>query len=120
MRGLRLGYLPQEAMLSGDGTLWEECLTVMTDLRQLEGELAQLEALMSDPEQTQQALERYGQLQQIFEHRGGYTYETRIRQTLSGLGFESTDYHLVRFSTYRAGSARVPCWHDCFFLIQTC
>lgn len=93
MRGLKLGYLPQEAMLSGEGTLWDECLSVLTDLRQLEAELTQLETLMSDPERAQEALGRYGQLQQIFEHRGGYTYETRIRQTLSGLGFESSDYH---------------------------
>ena len=48
---------------------------------------------MSDAEQAQAALERYGTLQHEFERRGGYTYETRIRQTLTGLGFDADDYH---------------------------
>lgn len=92
MRGLKIGYLPQEASLTGANTLWEECLDVMADLRALESELARLEALMREPDQAELALERYGQVQISFEHRGGYTYETRIRQTLTGLGFESSDY----------------------------
>jgi ATP-binding cassette subfamily F protein 3 len=38
------------------------------------------------------ALERYGRLQEEFERQGGYTYETRIRQTLTGLGFTPEEY----------------------------
>ena len=92
-RGLSIGYLPQEAMLSGAHTLWEECLKPLASLLELEAELARLEAAMSDPDQAEAALQRYGALQQEFERRGGYTYETRIRQTLSGLGFDADDYH---------------------------
>jgi ATP-binding cassette subfamily F protein 3 len=92
-RNLSVGYLPQEAMLAGTHTLWQECLSVMTELRDLEDQLSQLEAAMSDPGQAEPALERYGTLQQEFERRGGYTYETRIRQTLTGLGFEASDYN---------------------------
>ncbi len=55
-------------------------------------ELSRLEAAMSDPEQAEAALQRYGALQQEFERQGGYTYETRIRQTLTGLGFDADDY----------------------------
>jgi ATP-binding cassette subfamily F protein 3 len=92
-RKLTIGYLPQEAYLTGSHTLWEECLAAISDLRSLENELALLENSMSDPQQADQALERYGRLQPEFERRGGYTYETRIRQTLSGLGFDCTDFH---------------------------
>jgi ATP-binding cassette subfamily F protein 3 len=92
MRGLKIGYLPQEATLSGGGTLWEECLTVLTDLLDMESELRRLESLMSDPNQAEAVLERYGQLQTEFERFGGYTYETRIRQTLTGLGFDKEDF----------------------------
>ena len=92
-RNLKIGYLPQEAGLSGTHSLWEECLKALRDLRQLEGELTSLESLMADPLQAESALERYGALQQTFESQGGYIYETRIRQTLSGLGFGSRDYH---------------------------
>ncbi len=91
-RGLRLGYLPQEAGLTGTHTLWEECLRALEDLRLIETELAELESAMSDPQQAEGALARYGPLQQEYERRGGYTYETRIRQTLTGLGFASDDY----------------------------
>jgi ATP-binding cassette subfamily F protein 3 len=92
-RNLSVGYLPQEAYLTVAHTLWEECLAALTDLRNLEKELARLETTMNDPEQTKEALERYGKLQPEFEQRGGYTYETRIRQTLSGLGFDIDDFH---------------------------
>jgi len=91
-RNLRLGYLPQEAGLHGSHTLWEECLKAVADLRTLEAELARLESAMSKPDQAQAALERYGPLQVEFERLGGYTYETRIRQILTGLGFEASDY----------------------------
>jgi ATP-binding cassette subfamily F protein 3 len=91
-RTLSLGYLPQEAMLAGTHTLWQECLAVLADLLALEAELTSLEAAMSDPAQAESVLERYGPLQQEFERLGGYTYETRIRQTLTGLGFDPNDF----------------------------
>ena len=92
-RTLSLGYLPQEAMLAGTHTLWQECLSVLADLLDLEAEMARLEAAMSDPDQAESALERYGSLQQEFERRGGYVYETRVRQTLTGLGFDPHDFN---------------------------
>jgi ATP-binding cassette subfamily F protein 3 len=91
-RKLSIGYLPQEAVLSTGHSLWDECLIAFEGLRQQEAKLGQLEAAMGDPEQAQRALERYGKLQDSFERQGGYTYETRIRQVLTGLGFESDDY----------------------------
>src|SRR5215203_5109301 len=91
-RGVRLGYLPQEAALYSEGTLWEEMLTAFTELRAREAELARLEAAMADPAQSEDVLERYGALQHQFELDGGYTYETRIRQVLDGLNFEAIDY----------------------------
>ena len=100
-RGVRVGYLPQEAVATETkNTLWEEMLTAFTDLLKTESELRRLESLMSDPAQYESAMEKYGHLQEQFEHSGGYTYETRIKQTLEGLGFESGDYHraLIQFS----------------------
>ena len=63
-RTLSVGYLPQEAMLSGTHTLWQECLAVLADLLDLEAEMARLESAMSDPSQAESALDRYGALQQ--------------------------------------------------------
>lgn len=91
-RYLKLGYLPQEAILDSSHTLWDECLSALADLRAMEAELNELEQQMSDPDQAEDALARYGKLQVTFESLGGYVYETRIRQILTGLGFEPGDY----------------------------
>lgn len=92
-RNLKIGYLPQEAVLDAQHTLWEECLKAVAELRAQEAELARLEAAMSDPQQFEAVVERYGRLQESFERRGGYTYDVRIRQTLAGLGFDENDFH---------------------------
>ena len=91
-RGTSLGYLPQEAGLNATHTLWEECLTAFREVRRQEIELKRLEAVMSDPDQVEAVLERYGTLQAEFERQGGYDYESRIRRVLTGLGFEPNDY----------------------------
>jgi ATP-binding cassette subfamily F protein 3 len=91
---LHMGYLPQEAEFEMDGTVWDTCHSVFSDLIARQGELEKLEGQMSAPETSQLALNKYGPLQQEFERRGGYTYTTRIRQVLTGLGFLSDDYHL--------------------------
>jgi ATP-binding cassette, subfamily F, member 3 len=90
-RGLRMGYLPQEAQLDGDSTLWESCLEVFKDLIARQKELAEIENELQHSPDAASLLENYGQLQHEFEHAGGYTYETRIRQTLTGLGFSKAD-----------------------------
>jgi ATP-binding cassette subfamily F protein 3 len=94
-KNLRLGYLPQEAEFAMRGTVWEACLAVFSELLEVQEELHRLEALMSHPESRAQALDRYGKLQHDFERRGGYTYQTRIQQVLTGLGFATEDYHLA-------------------------
>ena len=91
-RGIHIGYLPQEASLESKLTLWEECLIPFEHLRSIEKELRALEDEMAVRPQAEDALSRYGELQHQYEHHGGYIYETRIRQILTGLGFEPRDY----------------------------
>jgi len=97
-RSLRIGYLAQETMdgTTSEGpdrrTLWETCLTAFDGLLRDEAELARLETTMADPSLTEKAMERYGGLQEAFERAGGYIYPSRIRQVLSGLGFDLSDH----------------------------
>jgi len=93
-KAARIGYLPQEAMFEMEGTVWEVCLAVFTDLIARQRELEKLEAEMSASETREQALARYGPLQHEFERRGGYTFHTHIKQVLTGLGFSHDDYNL--------------------------
>ena len=99
-RGIHIGYLPQEADFDTQGSLWDECLSVFAPLLEQQAELTRLEGLMSDPAHADEALARYGALQHDFERKGGYTYNTRIKQVLTGLGFSAEDYttHLDHLS----------------------
>ena len=92
-KNLRIGYLPQGGALVGEGTLWEQCLTAFSELLQMQEELNACMAALSAAEDDQDALIRYGALEEDFEKQGGYTYEVTIKQTLSGLGFSETDYY---------------------------
>jgi ATP-binding cassette subfamily F protein 3 len=89
---VRIGYLPQNERYTSQHTLWEECLRAFADLCTLQSRLAELEVAMADPTQRTSAMERYGRLQEEFERRGGYLYETRIQQVLTGLGFAPQDH----------------------------
>ena len=92
VRNVRLGYLPQEADFQMTGTLWDVCESVFADIIQQQEELSKLEHEMANNDPL--LIEKYGSLQHEFERRGGYTYQTRIRQVLYGLGFTSDDYTL--------------------------
>ena len=91
-RSIKIGYLPQGGGLISNNTLWQECLDVFADLTRLQNELTRLENEMKDTSSVGTMLEVYGNLQQDFERRGGYTFEHQIQQTLSGLGFKGEDF----------------------------
>ena len=90
---LQIGYLPQHADFSADGTLWEAMLDVFSDLIAQAERLRELEAAMSDPDEREWAIEQYSPALDAFERSGGYTYEARIRQTLAGLGFGEDEFN---------------------------
>lgn len=96
-KGARLGYLPQEAaqaFAGQDHTIYAELLTVFAALRQDEARLRRLEAQMAANHHDEDLLAEYSQLQQQFEMAGGYDYELRIKQVLTGLGFAETDWQM--------------------------
>jgi ATP-binding cassette subfamily F protein 3 len=90
-RGIQIGYLPQEARLDSNRSLWQECLAVFQPLLDRQVELHRLEEQMAREGQSDELMSTYGRLQADFEALGGYTYETRIRMTLTGLGFSQAD-----------------------------
>ncbi len=91
-KGTRIGFLPQRPELVGSHSLWQEQINVFADLHRMEKQLRELEEAMADPNQHEEALEKYGPLQERFELSGGYTYEQRIKTVLQGLGFTTEDY----------------------------
>jgi ATP-binding cassette subfamily F protein 3 len=91
-RSARIGYLSQEADFQMEGTLWEACLSPFASLIGQQDELHRLESQMANADE--EILARYGKLQHDFERRGGYTYVTRIKQVLTGLGFDASNYDM--------------------------
>jgi ATP-binding cassette subfamily F protein 3 len=91
-KGLRIGYLPQEAVLDSDHTLWQEMMTAFEVLHKLEARLHELELEMGDPGHAQAALEAYAPLRDRFELMGGYTYQDHAKHVLMGLGFPPEEH----------------------------
>ncbi|MDX1665515.1 MAG: ABC-F family ATP-binding cassette domain-containing protein [Candidatus Promineifilaceae bacterium] len=89
-RGASVAYLPQEsagAFADESHTVYEELLTVFNALRAEEARLREMESEMATGEFTDELFERYSKAQERFELAGGYEYELRIQQVLTGLGF---------------------------------
>ncbi|RIK32309.1 MAG: hypothetical protein DCC56_00440 [Anaerolineae bacterium] len=93
-KNLRIGYLSQEADFELQGVLWDVCIEPFAELIRMQGELEKLEGEMSDPLRRDEALVRYGSVQHEFEERGGYFYPVKIKQVLTGLGFDESDFHM--------------------------
>lgn len=108
-KNLRMAYLPQVTAHYSGGSLWSLCLEAFQGLLALESNLKSLETAMQTQSDDLALLELYGSRQAEYEHKGGYTYENRIRQTLTGLGFEAADFQrpLSQFSGGERTRARL-------------
>ena len=94
-RGLSIGFLPQhaEAELIGETSLFDTLRAVFADVERRAGQLRELEHAMADPARHDTVMEKYSRLLEQFELDGGYTYETRIRQALNGVGFAEDEFN---------------------------
>jgi len=58
-------------------------------------------------------LERYGNIQAEFEHRGGYDLESRAQVILTGLGIGPDEYHQPWRRSAGAGRCGLPWPRSC-------
>jgi ATP-binding cassette subfamily F protein 3 len=96
-RSTQIGYLSQEAaqtFAGRDHSVYEEMLLVFAELRAGEARLRQLELEMETAEFSDDLFAQYSQLQEQFELAGGYEYDIRIKQVLTGLGFAPEDWNM--------------------------
>jgi ATP-binding cassette subfamily F protein 3 len=100
MRGISVGYLPQQATLSPAHTLWQEAVTLPPELERIEAQLTQIEHQLGDPHVYEAAdrlvrvLDRQEQVLAEYEKSGGSNYVNKIRETLLRLGFAPHDFDL--------------------------
>jgi ATP-binding cassette subfamily F protein 3 len=96
-RGARASYLPQDGIVTSGCLLFHEARSAFGELLSMEEELhllgQQLELLPHDSPEHDALLHRYGDLQEQFRHRGGYTMEAEIGTVLKGLGFSQDDWY---------------------------
>lgn len=85
----RIGWTRQNPEPDNEGeTLLEYSIRGVPGLSDIEAEMQSLEADLADPAK----LKRYGELQTLFEHLGGYDIETRVKVALGGLGFSVEEF----------------------------
>lgn len=90
---VRIAYLPQDLVHLGNHTVSEfirkECNISTTEnhMRQIEFELRQA----SSDDDHNKKLKQYARLQTQFETMNGYTFDSRMKEVMMGLGFSSQD-----------------------------
>src|SRR5579875_2080902 len=96
MKGLRLGYLPQDGLRVSGRSVFAECMSVFAEVQQLEQEIEALSAKMSELDPTSDeyraVAERFERADGEFRARDGYTIEAQTGTVLTGLGFRKEDW----------------------------
>jgi ATP-binding cassette subfamily F protein 3 len=95
-KGTSAGYLPQDGLSLSGRSVFDECLSVFSDLFGLEKEMEDLTGRMSELDHSSaeyaQVADRYHHIQHEFLTRDGYSIESRVGTVLSGLGFRKEDW----------------------------
>jgi ATPase subunit of ABC transporter with duplicated ATPase domains len=88
---LTIGYFRQDVEEMKGRSVLDEAIAGSGRLGELHHELESLQQAMSDPGQADrmdEVLERFGVVQEEYDHLGGYGLEAQAREVLHGLGFD--------------------------------
>ncbi len=95
-RGMSIGYLPQEGLALTGRNIFEECLTVFDEIRDMEHEIESLSAQLTELDHAgteyASAAERFSLLQDRFHALDGYALDAQVGAVLTGLGFTKEDW----------------------------
>jgi ATPase subunit of ABC transporter with duplicated ATPase domains len=88
---LTIGYFRQDVEEMSGRSVLDEAIAGSGRLGDLHHELEDLQLAMSDPDRAgdmDRILARFGEVQEEYEHLGGYGLEAQAREVLHGLGFD--------------------------------
>jgi ATPase subunit of ABC transporter with duplicated ATPase domains len=88
---LTIGYFRQDVEEMAGRSVLDEAIAGSGRAGALHHELEDLQHAMSDPSRAgemDRILERFGEVQQEYDHLGGYALEAQAREVLHGLGFD--------------------------------
>jgi ATPase subunit of ABC transporter with duplicated ATPase domains len=89
-RRITIGYFRQDVEEMKGRSVLDEAIAGSGRVGDLHHELEDLQKGMEDPErfdEMDKILERFGEVQEEYEHLGGYQLEAQAREVLHGLGF---------------------------------
>jgi ATP-binding cassette, subfamily F, member 3 len=96
VKGMTLGYLPQDGLALRGKTVFAECLSVFDHLYALEAEAEQITHTLStaDPKskEYQAAADRYSDIADQLHVHDIYTLDSQVGAVLGGLGFSKEDW----------------------------
>jgi ATPase subunit of ABC transporter with duplicated ATPase domains len=90
-RKLTIGYFRQDVEEMQGRSVLDEAIAGSGRVGDLHHELEDLHRALNDPERSSEMdriLARFGDVQEEYEHLGGYTLEAQAREALHGLGFD--------------------------------
>ncbi|HEY2908036.1 MAG TPA: ABC-F family ATP-binding cassette domain-containing protein [Vicinamibacterales bacterium] len=88
---MTIGYFRQDVEEMAGRSVLDEAIAGSGRLGSLHHELEELQQAMGDPSRAADldaVLHRFGEVQDEYEHLGGYALENRTREILHGLGFD--------------------------------
>ncbi len=88
---LTIGYFRQDVEEMSGRSVLDEAIAGSGRVGDLHHELEALQHAMTDPAQAEKMddiLERFGEVQEQYDHLGGYALESQAREVLLGLGFD--------------------------------
>ena len=88
-----IGYLPQEEVYVGKGSLLAAVLEVHSELNEIESEIHDIRSRIDSSENQVALLQRLGELEHQYDIRGGYRMEAEAKKVLMGLGFSENDFN---------------------------
>jgi ATP-binding cassette subfamily F protein 3 len=96
IKGMTLGYLPQDGLALSGRTVFEECLSVFDELRDMETESEALTHVLSDADPKSKeyaaAADRYSEIAEHLHAHDIYTLDSQVGAVLGGLGFSKEDW----------------------------
>src|SRR5512146_112610 len=96
MKGTTAGYLPQDGLNLSGRSVFQECMSVFDEVRDMEREMESLTGRMAEVDHTsaeyEQIADRYHHLQGQFAAHDGYALEAQVGTVLTGLGFRKEDW----------------------------
>jgi ATPase subunit of ABC transporter with duplicated ATPase domains len=90
-RKLTIGYFRQDVEEMAGRSVLDEAIAGSGRVGDLHHELEALQHAMSDPARADEMdtiLARFGEVQEAYDHLGGYALESQAREVLHGLGFD--------------------------------